>query len=551
MDQKIELRFNEPSIESVDEGLKVSGYVNKTESWSVPLGTSNRFVEKVERGAFQKAIEQAEEVNFLAEHDSAKILASTKNGSLELREDENGLFMSATISPTSWGRDYHQLIKDGLIQNMSFGMQVVKDKWNKGKEYAERTISELRLFEVSAVKNPAYVQSSISARSLDIMSADESFLMQKNKTNNPSEETNMTNLKAINEQRALLDAQEAELRGEAVQTVETRAGVQNTLSTEEFETRAIEQFLRGQEGKELKELRAVTTTSNIPNGGTHNVTIPTHLSNVIVEKLTEYAPLFARTRNFTPVNGFLEVLREQTIGTAGFFGEMNANNMTSDFSMDKIRLDQKRVGTAIELSQHLVNDSGIDVVNYAISILSRRLGITLDDSILNGNKATQFEGVVRDASDSIQKVTTQAVGAISVDDILALYNAMNPEYQHGAVFVMARSTFNEISKLKNAKTDDYFLIRDVATTGITYSLFGVPVLINDNMPGFGEGMKSILFANFGHGYATMTKKGLNLQHIAGDTTQALRGSHLLLLDGYMDGKILNPDALKMLVVKSA
>ena len=37
--------------------------------------------------------------------------------------------MEATISDTSWGRDYHTLITDGIIQNMSFGMQVLKDSW--------------------------------------------------------------------------------------------------------------------------------------------------------------------------------------------------------------------------------------------------------------------------------------------------------------------------------------------------------------------------------------------------------------------------------------
>lgn len=550
MNQKIELRFNEPSIESVDEGLKVSGYVNKTESWSLPLGTSNRFIEKIPKGVFQRALEEGNEINFLAEHDKSKILASTKNGSLELREDENGLFMSATISPTSWGKDYHQLIKDGLIQNMSFGMQVLEDKWDKGKQYAERTIEKLKLFEVSAVKNPAYIESTITARSIDVVSADELFLMQKNKTNNPSEENKM-NLKQITEQRALLDAQEAELRGEAVQTVETRAGVQNTLSTEEFETRAVEQFLRGQEGKELKELRAVTTTSNTGNG-TNNVTIPTHLSNIIIEKLGEYAPLFSRTKNFTPVAGTLEVLREQTIGTAGFVGEMNAKSMTSDFTMDKVRLDQKRVGTAIELSQHLVNDSGIDVVGYAINILSKRLGLTLDDAILNGDKATQFEGIVLDAGNVVPKYETEAVGAISVDDLLGMTLSINPEYLHGAVFVVARTTFNEIAKMKNGKTDEYYLVRDVATTGVTYSLFGVPVIINDNMPPFGTpGVANVALVNFGEAYATMTKKGLNLRHISDDTTQALRGSHLLLLDGYMDGKILNPDAARLLLLKSA
>ncbi|MDN4492890.1 phage major capsid protein [Ureibacillus aquaedulcis] len=545
--EKIELRQIDVELRGINEEdgkLKVSGYVNRTGEWSQPLGREKRFIERIMPGTFTRALQKGNDVDFLAEHDNSKLLASTKNGSLNLREDDNGLFMEAEISPTSWGKDYHQLIKDGLLTNMSFGMAVGKDDWKKRSDgLYERSIEDISLVEVSAVKNPAYVTSTIQARSLDIQSEEDVlFLMQKN-NKNEKDELNMDKEKQLKELRATLEALETEQRAEAkALAVEVRTEVP-AVDPKETETRTVEKFLRGD--IYAPEVRAITTGAT-PG----SATIPTHLSNVIVEKLNEYAPLFARTKNFTPVNGFLEILREQAIGNAGFFGEMNTQSMTSDFTMDKVRLDQKRVGTAIELSQHLVNDSGIDVVNYAIGILSRRLGITLDDSILNGDKATQFEGVVLDANDKIEKVETEAVGAITIDDIFELYNTMHPEHQANAVFVMARSTFNEIAKLKD-ENGHYFLVRDIATTGLTYSIFGRPVLINDNMPPFGAGLRSIVFANFGEGYATITKKGLNLKRISDDTTQALRGSQLLVLDAYMDGKILNPDAIKLLQVKSA
>jgi HK97 family phage major capsid protein len=107
-----------------------------------------------------------------------------------------------------------------------------------------------------------------------------------------------------------------------------------------------------------------------------------------------------------------------------------------------------------------------------------------------------------------------------------------------------------IAKLKDGN-GHYFLVRDVATTGVTYKLFGQPVFINDAMPDPAAGARSVLFGNFAEGYATMTKKGLNMQHISGDTTQALRGSHLIMLDGYMDGKIYNENAFKFLKQASA
>lgn len=170
----MELRVDKAEIRAADDGkLRVSGYVNKTENRSKMLGSGQKFIEVIRRGTWQRAIDNAlsngKDIHFYAEHDKNKILASTRNGSLELREDENGLYMEATISQTSWGKDYYQLIEDGILQDMSFGFRAVKDAWRNLGDYFERTVNELELFEVSVVRDPAYASSSISARGIDLV----------------------------------------------------------------------------------------------------------------------------------------------------------------------------------------------------------------------------------------------------------------------------------------------------------------------------------------------------------------------------------------------
>src|SRR5699024_2264868 len=124
------------------------------------------------------------DIDFLAEHDSSTVLASTKNGTLELVEDDKGLLMRAKIINTSTGRDWYEMIRSGLITNMSFGFRAIKDTWKSVTQgLSERTISELELYEVSAVRNPAYAQSSISSRGIDM--SDEEV------PDNIEEETNM------------------------------------------------------------------------------------------------------------------------------------------------------------------------------------------------------------------------------------------------------------------------------------------------------------------------------------------------------------------------
>jgi len=168
----LEVRVQQTEMSSNGDML-VSGYVNMTNTLSYELGFVDRFVEKIAPGAFSKAIARAlsegEDIDFLAEHDDSLVLASTKNATLKLNEDEKGLFMEAKIINTGTGRDYYEMIKSGIVTNMSFGFYALEDTWKFIEDdLYERTVTDLELFEVSAVRRPAYAASTISSRGLDI-----------------------------------------------------------------------------------------------------------------------------------------------------------------------------------------------------------------------------------------------------------------------------------------------------------------------------------------------------------------------------------------------
>ncbi|HDV4624385.1 TPA: phage major capsid protein, partial [Bacillus anthracis] len=239
----------------------------------------------------------------------------------------------------------------------------------------------------------------------------------------------------------------------------------------------------------------------------------------------------------------LEVLREKNIGDATFIGEMEDASM-SDFTFDKVTLEQRRAATAIELSQQLVNDSGIDVVNYAVGVMTRRLARKLDETVLNGDKTKkQFEGIL--TSTVAEVVGTHEAGKISLDNLLDMTLAVHPDHLAGSVFVMGRPAFNQVAKLKDAQ-GNYHVVKDVVNGKPVYKIFGHEILIQDKMPSAAAGSITVVFINFAEAYATMIKKGAQMKRISDDTKQALRGSHMLMLDMYCDGKILNEDAIKFL-----
>jgi len=169
--ENIELRLIPTEISVDDDGnLYCEGLVNQTDSWSQELGLNRKFVEKISKGVFAKAIARAPRIDFLVEHDNTKLLATTENGSLELLEDDQGLKMRAKIAQTSYGKDIYELMKEKMVNHMSFGMKVISDTWSKGiTGVYQRVINDLDLREVSVVRNPAYTQSAIVARGLNVV----------------------------------------------------------------------------------------------------------------------------------------------------------------------------------------------------------------------------------------------------------------------------------------------------------------------------------------------------------------------------------------------
>ena len=99
------------------------------------------------------------------------ILARTRNKSLELIPDVKGLFMRAKLqSDVAQHRDVYNLVKSGLISQMSFAFNVLDEKVERRDGKTHRIIKKIgRLADVSIVDVPAYEQTSVLARSLELV----------------------------------------------------------------------------------------------------------------------------------------------------------------------------------------------------------------------------------------------------------------------------------------------------------------------------------------------------------------------------------------------
>ena len=148
---KVEVRNNSVTIE---------GYVNIPERKSrVMPSIRGKFTESINGGVFKRAIDKADEVKLLFNHNEKRELGSTKDNLL-LKEDEIGLYASATVHDD----EVRQLALDNKLTGWSFGFRVNKDSWTDG-EIQHRTVEDLDLLEVSVLSvTPAYYATKVESR---------------------------------------------------------------------------------------------------------------------------------------------------------------------------------------------------------------------------------------------------------------------------------------------------------------------------------------------------------------------------------------------------
>lgn len=154
--------------EGDDGQMILEGHAAIFNEWTVIGGY---FQERVADGAFKRAVKE-NDVRLLLNHSPDGILARTKNGTLELSEDEVGLHYRGILNPLDpFAVSSYAKIKRGDIDQSSFAFRVLKETWEEADatvagDLPKRTILEAELYDVSPVTYPAYEGTDVGARAV-------------------------------------------------------------------------------------------------------------------------------------------------------------------------------------------------------------------------------------------------------------------------------------------------------------------------------------------------------------------------------------------------
>lgn len=166
--EKREIAVEDFELREAGDGYSFSGYAAVFNSDSAPLP----FIEQIAPGAFRRSLTARNNVRMLLNHDTSRVLATTRAKTLRLSEDDRGLKVEADLPRgVSYADDLSILMRRGDISSMSFGFTVPRggDSWSEDGQ--RRTLREVRLHEVSVVTFPAYEATTASVRDYSLIAS--------------------------------------------------------------------------------------------------------------------------------------------------------------------------------------------------------------------------------------------------------------------------------------------------------------------------------------------------------------------------------------------
>jgi HK97 family phage major capsid protein len=386
----------------------------------------------------------------LYNHDFNNVLGKTgKNLSLSI--DEKGLSFSLELLPS----DEHifELVKDGIINKMSFGFIIQDDNW---QDETHRTILKIKeLQEISLVPVPAYEGTDITAKRSREMAED----TKTQEETQPDLQAELDALKAeVEALKAGDSSSEDEQDDSEEQTDSADDKADDVEDKEKEETRNMVQQAQPQTQTEtrsfIENLKAMETRSGITSADA-GVLVPKSILQTV--KVPTDTTDLANHVNKVQVKsgvGVLPVLAKNNAKLVSA-AEMAENPEITGFSL--IERDYKLVTYrgALALSKEIISDAP-------------NVEALVSGYIQEAKSATEEQGI----ADVLKKAK-----AVSVADVKALKQAFNTGLANykDKMWVVSESFYNTVDTLQD--NNGRFLLQDSIASASGVSLFGAPIIV--------------------------------------------------------------------------
>lgn len=231
-------------------------------------------------------------------------------------------------------------------------------------------------------------------------------------------------------------------------------------------------------------------------------------------------------------------------GEATWMEEEEAYTLSDD-AFGQIALSAYKVGTAIKISEELLNDSVFDLPSYIAKEFARRIGTKEEEAFLIGDGKGKPTGIFA-ATGGAENGATTTGAAITFDDVIELFYSLKSPYRKKAVWVLNEQTVKALRKIKDNTGN--FIWQPSVSAGLPDTILNRPYVTSVYAPTIAAGAKVIAFGDYSY-YWVADRQGRSLKRL--NELFAMNGQVGFLASQRVDGKLILPEAVKTLTIKKA
>jgi HK97 family phage major capsid protein len=222
--------------------------------------------------------------------------------------------------------------------------------------------------------------------------------------------------------------------------------------------------------------------------------VPQGFYDVMQEQLRYTGPFGNQEVGYTILNTAsgedIKVPTQTSFSTGSATAEAAAF-VASNPGTSSLTLRSHKFGTLLTVSRELLQDSGVNVVDFLGRQAGNAIGNIVNQKLAVGTGTVEPNGIV--TASALGKTGGTAVGgAFTADDLIDLVHSVDSQYaSNRAGFQMRRST---LAALRSLKDGEGRFIYD-PTQGTQALVLGYPVFENPHVAAIGTSAKSVVFGS--------------------------------------------------------
>ena len=287
----------------------------------------------------------------------------------------------------------------------------------------------------------------------------------------------------------------------------------------------------------IQEVKDTLTIGSDPEGG---YLVPDEYEHTLVAALQEENFFRGLAHTIRTSSGDHTIPVVASHGEAAWMEEGSAYP-ESDDTFSQVNLGAHKLGTAIRVSEELMNDSVFDLESYITQEFARRIGTKEEEAFLVGDGNHKPLGVFQGAEVGV----TAAKTAITFDDMMDLYHSLRTPYRRNASWILNDSTVKAIRKLKD--NNGNYIWQPSVQVGQPDRILSLPYRTSSFVPELAAGNKVIALGDYSY-YWIADRQGRKFKRLS--ELYAANGQIGFLASERVDGRLILPETVKVLAIQA-